>query len=161
MTVQCPGCGAEVPDVAGPTHPYLVAAAGCWAGYGEWSTSGTTPAWHIDAYAAQHPDGAEHDRRQRQSVAVHLIALCLILDQDVPAERVGRLRGQLSRRVLPKLGLEDWPYLAAPHDRGALTFVDVAAGRCTAQEWGRVVWGVWSGHHDMVRRWAFHAWDRS
>jgi hypothetical protein len=29
------GCGALLPDVNGPTHPYLGASASCWAVYGE------------------------------------------------------------------------------------------------------------------------------
>lgn len=79
--VPCVGCGGLVPDVAGPTHPYLQASAGCWQLYGEVSArqhgeSGSEPGqasvhWHhVDAYAVQHPGGSEHDRRQRQSVAV-------------------------------------------------------------------------------------------
>ena len=32
--LACPGCGALVPDIDGPTHAYLGASAGCWAAWG-------------------------------------------------------------------------------------------------------------------------------
>ncbi|MCP2166478.1 DUF5946 family protein [Goodfellowiella coeruleoviolacea] len=165
-TVPCTGCGAQVPDVDGPTHAYLSASPGCWQRYGEVATSllagaGDTAArWcHVDCYAAQHPGGAEHDRRQRQSVAVHLTALCLLVHHGVPANRVAALRGRLSQTVLPRLGLADWPYLTPPTTPGTVTVAEVHAAHqddrvAVGERWLGAVWSAWSAHHRTVQEWA-------
>ncbi len=163
----CVGCGGFVPDVVGPTHPYMQASSGCWQIYGEvgarWhGQPGAGPArWHhVDAYAVQHPGGAEYDRRQRQSVAVHLTALCLLLETDQPPEQASAQRGRTSQLVLGRLRLADWPYLEAPSDRGAVTVADVhAASSQTQQEtqaeaWLESAWAAWEDHHPTVRTWA-------
>ena len=84
--IPCVGCGALVPDVAGPTHPYIGASRGCWAIYGEvlakeYGEYGYPPVHGltVDAYAAQHP--GTPSRQAIQSVAVHLIALYLVLER--------------------------------------------------------------------------------
>ena len=46
----------------------------------------------VNAYMAQHPGGG-HDRRDRQSVFVHLLALCAALEQATPPGEVTRLFG--------------------------------------------------------------------
>lgn len=166
-TVRCGGCGGRVPDVAGPTHPYMAAAPGCWARYGEWTaqrlSSGPVPAavrlHHVDCYAVQHPDGADRDRRQRQSVAVHLLSLCLLLEFGHPPEQAVRVRGRASSSVLPRLGLDEWPLLEAPDERGATTITDVAAAvdddlTSVFTRWANDAWNSWGVHHEAVRRWA-------
>ena len=161
--VRCIGCGGSVPAVDGPTHPYMVASPGCWAVYGRVLARPihpTTPVlhWHhVDCYAVQHPGGAEHDRRQRSSVAVHLISLCLLHEFGQPPEQAAARRGRFSATVLPRLGRTDWPYLSAPHALGATTVVDVDAApdyAHTLQEWTTEAWAAWSAHHDIVRAWA-------
>jgi len=109
----CPGCGLLLPAADGPTHSYIGASAACWALYGQVLAieAGTyrQPAWHrltVDAYAVQHPGIPE--RRSIQSVCVHLISLCLMLEHDispavprgcsVPFWRVVRRSFGLSRR---------------------------------------------------------------
>lgn len=165
----CVGCGGLVPAVVGPTHPYMQASAGCWQLYGEvgarWHGqpgAGLARWHHVDAYAVQHPGGAEHDRRQRQSVAVHLVALCLLLEGAHSPEQTSARRGRTSQVVLGRLNLADWPYLAPPRDRGAVTVVDVhAASSQTEQEapvhiraWLESAWAAWKDHHATVRTWA-------
>ncbi len=122
-------------------------------------------AWHhVDCYAVQHPDGGEHDRRQRQSVAVHLISLCLLLECGQPPAQASARRGQLSQRVLPALGMADWPYLPPPSERGAVTAADVYRARhpeefaARLREWTQSAWSAWAAHHDTVRVWAGIAW---
>lgn len=167
---RCPGCRAFLPDTAGPTHPYMLSSPACWARYGELGArimSGTETGpgdvgcgHHVDCYAVQHPSSAEHDRRQRQSVAVHLISLCLLLEFDQPATLASARRGRTSRRVLRGLGLTDWPYLPPPLDLGAVTAADVHgagdpdefAGRL--REWTHSAWSAWADHHDTIRAWA-------
>ncbi|MCW6004023.1 hypothetical protein K1W54_05415 [Micromonospora sp. CPCC 205371] len=171
---SCIGCAAHVPDVDGPTHPYMRSSPGCWRLYGEISVhtngkpnSTAAQSSPIDCYAAQHPGGAEHDRRQRQSVAVHLTALCLSLEYALPPSRLGTMRGRMSQTVLPRIGRSDWPHLIPPTSPGTVTVADVhhsiGHGSYAAQveRWADAVWTAWSDHHDAVRRWASAALSRS
>ncbi|MCX5206483.1 DUF5946 family protein [Streptomyces sp. NBC_00237] len=169
--VACVGCGGPVADSQGPTHPYMLGSPGCWHLYGEViarghhaARSSATHRHHVDCYAVQHPGGAEHDRQQRRSVAVHLTSLCLLLEHGVPAVKVPVLRGRMSRTVLPRLGLTGWPYLPPPAFLGAVTVVDVhratggagdgAAHAAAVRDWAQAAWSAWSGHHEQVRLWA-------
>ena len=113
----------------------------------------------------QHPGGAQQDRRQRQSVAVHLISLCLRYEFGQPPERALAQRGKTSWHVLARVGMQDWPFLLPPSDLGAVTVRDVhvtaaqeRAGRM--QDWARAAWTAWAGHHDVVRPWAAAAWEQ-
>jgi hypothetical protein len=165
---RCVGCDALVPDVEGPVHPYMESSPGCWQWYGELNASGTYVAgaadvvrWHpVDCFAAQHPGGAVGDRRQRQSVAVHLTALCLVREFDLPVGRLPQVRQHTSTTVLPRLGLGDWPYLEPPASLGSITVADVhraVAGEVLARAvdaWSAGVWQAWRTHHDTVRRFA-------
>jgi hypothetical protein len=165
--VFCIGCSGQVPDVVGPTHAYMQASPGCWQLYGELDahvySRPAVPPLHthsVDCYAVQHPGGAEHDRRQRQSIAVHLISLCLLLELDQPVCVAAERRGRTSRSVLGRLGLSDWPYLPAPTQPGAVTIADVHASSDSEQyvvrlqAWTSAAWTAWAAHHDTVRRWA-------
>lgn len=165
--VSCVGCGGRVPDIDGPTHDYMRASPGCWQLYGEVAASTlaspVTSRYHVDCYAAQHPGGAEHDRRQRQSVAVHLTSLCLLLEHRMPARKVSTLRGRMSQTVLPHLRLSDWPYLTPPRTLGTVTVADVnvsgdqSAYQLTIERWAGTVWTAWTEHHGTIRRWALAA----
>ena len=163
----CVGCGGLVPRSTGSTHPYMRASPGCWQVYGEVGVrlhgrgDGRPARWHhVDAYAVQHPGGAEHDRRQRQSVAVHLITLCLLLEGHRSPPPTPVRRGSTSRVVLRQLGLADWPFLEPPHHLGAVTVADVHAARTPAEQesradaWLESAWTAWSDHHPIVRTWA-------
>jgi len=84
---QCPGCDVALPAADQPPHPYMTCSTGCWARYGELlAVQYSDPqrmTFHqlvVDAYAAQHPDGAEP--RAVQSVAIHLMTLYLF-ERDV------------------------------------------------------------------------------
>lgn len=169
--LACAGCRGLVPDAPGPVHRYMRASPGCWALYGEVGarvmTASTVPAggWHhVDAYAVQHPGGARGDRRQRQSVAVHLVSLCLLHEFGAPPERASARRSRTTERVLPAVGLQDWPYLPPPADLGAVTTAEVHAAEDAEQfaerlaEWTWSAWAAWSAHHDFVRTWATAAW---
>lgn len=166
-SLPCVGCGGLVPEVQGPTHPYMRASPGCRQMYGEigareFGVSGYPAVhWHhVDCYAVQHPGCAEHDRRQRQSVAVHLTSLCLLLELGIPAERASALRARMSQMVLPRIGRADWPHLAPPASLGAVTVVDVHAATDHAhyvslvEQWKSAAWMAWAGHHEMVHAWA-------
>jgi len=148
-----------VPDSDGPTHPYIGASPGCWAIYGEvlaWEGGEPpSPPIHglmVDAYAAQHP--GTPSRRSIQSVAVHLISLCLVLERGYDP----RWATEARRRALAHR--QDFVWLDPPASLGAVTIVDVRealdspAYTARVEQWVRSVWDAWSPHHETVRRWA-------
>ena len=151
----------------------MTASPGCWQLYGELMARAyaqpavpALQALSVDCYAVQHPDGAAADRRQRQSVAVHLIALSLLRDASRPPQHVARLRGRISQLALPRLGLADWPYLAPPNEYAPVTVADVHRAAGTPgypdmlEAWTRAAWTAWAAHHDTVRAWAAAAVGR-
>ena len=80
----CPGCGALFEERAGPTHRYMESSPACWAAYGEvLAREYSDQAFYavhrmsVDTYAVQHP--GQPSPQTIQSVAVHLIRLCLQL----------------------------------------------------------------------------------
>jgi len=163
----CEGCGGLGVAVDGPTHPYMRSSPECWQAYGELAAllhrlpaDDAARHHHVDAYAVQHPGQAEQDRRQRQSVAVHLVSLCLLLEHGQPPGSAARRRGRTSATVLPRLGLPDWPYLAPPAGPAAVTAIDVLAvtrtpdGPLLARAWLETAWAAWQDHHSAVRSWA-------
>jgi hypothetical protein len=89
IDMRCPGCGSGAGPATGPTHPYIGASPGCWAQFTEVMISdlGGVVSGQLlgDAYAVQHP--GINERRARQSVAVHLIALPATLERSWPADR--------------------------------------------------------------------------
>lgn len=159
---SCPGCGSLLPAVDGPIHPYIGASAACWALYGQVLAieAGTyrQPAWHrltVDAYAVQHPGVPE--RRSVQSVCVHLISLCLVLEHDIPPNRATQLLGTvLARRPA-------FVWLAPPSSLGRLTVRHVlsAANREDHERhswaWAGELWASWGAHHEQIRLWTDNA----
>jgi Family of unknown function (DUF5946) len=155
----CPGCGAVLPDHDGPMHVYLGASAACWDLYQRLARPSSAEAKATrsgrlvqDAYAAQHPGVPQ--RRSVQSVAVHLMDLCLLLERD------GRIRRPVPvlGRMPPRRAL-DLHWLEPPVVRGTMTVADALwpdAGERRAEcvdAWAREVWAAWAPHHATVRRW--------
>jgi hypothetical protein len=153
----CPQCGADVPDIDGPVHAYVPSSPGCWKRFGEVQADEMQrfryPPAHrlvVDAYMAQHP-GDGTDRRDRQSVFVHLVGLYAILEQGMPAERVS----DVFRRVLKNI--DDFPILRRSSGPGAVTVNhlrgarDLADYERRAKTWANAVWQSWSDHHEVVR----------
>lgn len=107
----------------------------------------------VDAYAAQHPTNP--DRRNRQSVAIHLMSLCAGLEHGLPGNQRRNRIGSWAHR--------DYPLLR-PAPRGyAVTISDVFA----APDQGRseratlmavVTWRAWSEHHETIRKWLASTW---
>ena len=158
--VICPGCRAGVPDIPEiRRQTYIGSAPGCWLLYSEvlareYGDFRYTPAHQltVDAYAVQHPGVAE--RRSAQSVAVHLVGLCLSLERGRGPAELPALRQRL---VTPK---RTFPWLVPPTSVGEVTVVDVHAAetseahRVTVDRWARSAWEAWSQHHARVRTWA-------
>jgi hypothetical protein len=140
-------------------HDYVGSAPGCWLLYSEvlareYGDLRYTPAHQltVDAYAVQHPGVPE--RRSAQSVAVHLVGLCLTLERGRGPLELPRLRRRLAapKRV--------FPWLEPPASVGELTVRDIQAAespeahRALVDRWARSAWEAWSPHHAQVRTWA-------
>ena len=157
-TIACPGCGALVPDIEGPTHKYVPSSPGCWKTFGELQADEVRrfgyPSAHrlaVDAYMAQHP-GNGSDRRDRQSVFVHLVGLCAALEHDLPPAIATRLLGGVIRRR----GRE-FPVLRRTAGPGRVTVLHLAGAadltdyERRAREWAAAVWESWREHQELIR----------
>jgi hypothetical protein len=154
---RCPGCGASAPAGPGLTHEYVASSAGCWRTFGEIQADealrfGYPPAHGlvVDAYMAQHP-GDGTNRRDRQSVFVHLVGLCAVLERHLPPARVI----DVFRRVLR--GRDDFPLLERASSPGAPTVLhlvgarDLADYEGRARAWASAVWETWADQRPVIR----------
>lgn len=148
VEVTCPGCGLVTPDLSGESHPYIGASRGCWERYGELLATGRGGQLAVDTYAAQHP-GVE-ERRSIQSVAVHLMGICAVLERGAhPADGVALLRRALE-------GPHGWHWLEVRRPVGTMTVSDVleAEGRgVVVRRWALSVWSAYAAHHETIREW--------
>jgi CTP:molybdopterin cytidylyltransferase MocA len=162
ITEPCPGCGARyLPQVGDEMHPYIGASPACWSTFGELLapefgdvTFGRIHRHSVDVYAVQHP--GTDDRRQRQSVALHLIGLCHWLEHGIESDRL--------TAITQRLASDDrsWPWLTPPIGY-PMTVVDVLVARHGAEHldlvrrWAETTWVAWAAHHETVRAWAGEA----
>jgi hypothetical protein len=163
--VTCFGCGARVPATQGPVHAYMYAAPGCWARYGsvlEWNYASDAARDSevsqalVDAYASQHATNT--DRRNRQSVALHLVSLCAAFEHAMPAEQRRTLIGRLAHREYPALQPAITAYAVTVND----VFDAPARDRAgVVQRWARATWDAWAAHHGEVRSWCSEALRRT
>lgn len=104
----------------------------------------------VDAYACQHP--GQPGQRSAQSVGIHLMTLCLVLERGADPREGPRLHKRMVARPT-------FTSLEPPTDRGALTAADIfetldaEAYVASVTAWAGAVWGAWSIHHDTVRAW--------
>jgi hypothetical protein len=100
---------------------------------------------------AQHP-GDGRDRRDRQSVFVHLVALCAVLEHGLPDPYVTKMLGGVIRRrhgEFPVLQRDKGPgEVTVQHMVGA---TDLADYERRARGWATAVWDSWSTQHELVR----------
>jgi hypothetical protein len=164
-TTACPGCGVVLPCHAGPTHAYMDASPACLRLYGRatslsWGQRDGLPLLRlvVDAYGAQHP-GAR-GIRSIQSIAVHLMGLCMVLERGAHGEP--RLLPARDRQPPPRARL-DLHWLEPPRPIGTLTIqgpVEAAGGvehAVLVEAWAREVWAAWEPHHATVRDWVDRA----
>jgi hypothetical protein len=110
------------------------------------------PAIHrlsVDTYAVQHPGVPE--RRAIQSVAVHLMGLCLVLERGWTPQGVTKRMGALVAQVQPV-------WLEPPVPNGRLTVRYVLAAPASehadrVRAWAADVWLAWAPHHAQVGAW--------
>lgn len=156
--VRCVGCGGLFPKIEGPTHRYMESSPGCWAAYGEIlareygdASFAVAHRFGVDAYAVQHP--GQPSPQSIQSVAVHLIRLCLLLEESADMSRANDL--MLAATKMKK----NFVWLTPPPSRGAITVADLRRARNAAEHvelersWAQTAWEAWSTHHQTIRAW--------
>jgi hypothetical protein len=154
----CPGCGVELPVHEGPVHRYMASSPACWAKYGELLTREySDPAYFrahrltVDSYAVQHP--GQPSPQSIQSVAVHLMALHVILELGFDDDRARTLL-----RTAADHGRFVW--LEPPTVRPVATVLhplaaDSAEAHAVAvREWALAAWATWHDHQERIRAWA-------
>lgn len=157
--LQCMWCKGTFTDESGPTHAYMQSTPGCWAAYGrvlarEYQDQRYFPVHRltVDAYAVQHP--GVPSRQSIQSVGVHLVRLCLFLEQGLTPERANAAMLAAAQHK------QQYHWLEPPPSLGSLTVADVEAAAgvdehlSLVQRWAAQMWQVWSPHHATVRAWA-------
>jgi len=156
--VPCVGCAGLFPEMEGPTHRYMESTPGCWACYGEvlareysdYRYARVHPLT-VDAYAVQHP--GTPSPQSIQSVTVHLVSLCAILERDIELRQASKIIKKLTRFK------DRFRWLTPPSSMGTMTVKDVhQAGNAEehialVKKWAKTAWNAWSNHHPAVREW--------
>jgi hypothetical protein len=108
----------------------------------------TTAQWTVDAYAVQH--ATNHDRRNRQSVAIHLMSLCANLVYGVPGTELRVYLGTWTHRefAIPEPTPSSYPVTV----REVSDATDEARPSA-ASDWAEETWKAWSPHHEQVSAW--------
>ena len=155
--IPCKQCGAVVPDIDGPVHAYVPSAPGCWAAFGALRADemlrfpgSEANNLVVDAYMAQHPgDGA--DRRDRQSVFIHLVSLCAVIERGAsPSRSPDLLRAVLARHT-------DFQVLGRARGPGSLTVLSATDSTSVEEHdarvraWAGSVWESWREQHLTIR----------
>ena len=156
--VPCVGCSGLFRDIEGPTHRYMESSPGCWACFGEVLAReysdyryARVHSLTVDAYAVQHP--GTPSPQSIQSVTVHLVSLCAILENDIKVNRASKLIKKLTRYK------DRFRWLNPPSSMGMMTVkdvhkaVDAEEHISLVQKWAETAWSAWSDHHPAVREW--------
>ena len=156
--IPCIGCGAQVPDIDGPNFRYPDAAIpGCWAVYAkimakEYGEFNHPPGLTVDIYAVQHPGSPTP--QTIQSVTVHLISLCCIIERGYNFTRATEIIRRATKRFKG-----DFVWLQPPSSLGEITVLDVVQAKNLpehqkiVEQWANSVWQAWSAHHNTIYDW--------
>jgi len=136
----------------------MTSTPGCWQAYGEvLAREYSDPAYArlhrltVDTYAVQHP--GQPNPQAIQSVAGHLISLCLVLEHGKSMAEATKALGLVAKRKGHYVRLDP------PASMGAVTVADVQAAQSVeahlalVQKWAESAWSAWAPHHDRVRLW--------
>lgn len=155
----CPGCGAVLREIVGPTHPYMLSSPACFAAYAEvlaceYSDPNLmrTHRLTVDAFAVQHPgDGVS--RQAIQSVGLHLAGLAIQLHRLRTPETandimliLGKHKAELKRLSPPKT------FSMTVAD--ILRFAGTPDHSDAVKAWAESAWQDWAEHHAYILDWA-------
>jgi len=155
----CFACSADVPDVEGPTHPYMLSSPGCWKLYSEMLAleyaarpyDATVNRITVDTYAVSHP--GRNERRAVQSVNGHLISLYYILEKGVSGEQATKI---LTRTLASPSLIHQFTWLDPPTLTNTLHITEVShaptleAHKALVRAWGKSVRHAWRAKHGSV-----------
>jgi len=175
-TRQCPGCKVVLPYQEGLDHlltvgfgRYGVSSPECLALFNQVFIReyecGRPQHGRIDAYGVQHPPHADVQKSlginerliaaSKQSVAIHLIALYLMIEKKMPLDQVAGVMDHILKSGA-KLENEE---LIPPASLGTMTVADAAQAETCQEhvrlikEWERSVWQAWKSYHHKVQEW--------
>jgi hypothetical protein len=148
-----------LPALDGPVHRYMESSSACWAEYGkvlarEYSDQELMGGCHrltTDTFAVQHP--GKPSPQSIQSVAIHLIALHVVLELGWTHDEARALLSRAAEHMT-------FQWLDRPENLGNITAADVARAGSNAEHMGAVLswasdaWRAWSPHHAQIRAWA-------
>jgi hypothetical protein len=156
--IRCVGCGGLFPDVQGATHRYMESSPGCWATYGEvLAREYSDPTYAgvhrltVDAYAVQHP--GRPSTQSIQSVASHLVRLCLFLEHGLDEDRAN------DAILSAKRMKSKFVWLVPPSNRGKITVGDVHRATTAdhhvalVRSWADSAWAAWRSHQVQIKTW--------
>jgi hypothetical protein len=136
----------------------MESSPGCWAVYGEVlareysdSAYGSAHRLTVDAYAVQHP--GRPSPQSIQSVALHLMSLCLVLERGVGPDRATAFLQSAAKDK------GHFVWLTPPESRGSVTIKNVHGASNGAEHgklvraWADSVWTSWADHHPKVHAW--------
>jgi len=128
----------------------------CWAAYGEvLAREYSDPAYYrvhrfsVDSYAVQHP--GRPSSQAIQSVNLHLIRLCCLLEKSLPMEKANDLMQAATEQK------ERYVWLTPPASLGEVTVKEVHAALDVEEHlaavirWADSAWRAWTPHHQTVR----------
>lgn len=156
MEKTCAGCGANFLECDGPVHKYFGESPECWKAYGQvlareyedqnyWKVHRLT----VDTYAVQHP--FNKDRRNIQSVNIHLMALFAIVEREYPFEAIPPLLKAAANHFK-----DEFQYLTPPTNLGEITICDLLKAKSAQEhckivwEWSRSVLKAWSSQQEIM-----------
>ena len=156
MKTRCSGCGVDLEFIVGPTDPYQCSTAACWATYNQlmaidFAGTGYFAVHRLvnDTYMSQHPSNIS--RASIQSVWVHLVALYLTLEKQLPSYVVMRVMENITA---PR---QQFEWLTPPNPNlykmtvKDLTFVDTIEEHLElSTKWAFEVWNKWNEHHSKI-----------
>jgi hypothetical protein len=156
--ISCVGCGALLEEREGPTHRYMESSPACWAIYGEvLAREYASPdlmdihRLTVDAYAVQHP--GRESTSTINSVAIHLMRLCLLLEQGLDMRFANEAIKTLTKEK------RSFCWLKPPSSLGAITVVDLwmvhspEEHKKIVRDWAMSAWQAWGQHHETIREW--------
>jgi hypothetical protein len=109
-----------------------------------------------DADAVRHPGG--RSRQAIQSVGIHLVRPCLVLEDGLPPERANDAAPAAARRR------REFVWLERPSGMGPITVADFrrplpgAEHEALLRARARSAWEAWSRLHATIRRWLPAGW---